>query len=94
MPEAGPIADLSYRTYDGVLDPPTHRWKVIAKVTMMRVVRQRMYWVLAAFSGWYYGVMMVVLFFLDTMMGGNPRQAQQALDQVGGLDWTAQEVKQ
>ena len=26
----GPIADLSYRSYEGTLDAPTQRWKVIA----------------------------------------------------------------
>ncbi len=90
MPEAGPIADLSYRTYDGVLDPPTQRWKVIAKMTMMRVARVKMYWVLCAFSGWYYGVMMVFLFIMDTMLSQGPDQQRMALDRLGGLDWTAQ----
>lgn len=90
MPEAGPIADLSYRTYDGVLDPPTQRWKVIAKVTMMRVAKIKMYWVLCALSGWYYGVMMVALFVVDTMMGSGGGQQQQALEILGALDWTAQ----
>lgn len=92
MPSAtGPIADLSYRTYEGVLDAPTQRWKVIARANVMRVVKNKWYWVLTfVFSGWYYAIMAIILTFLDTMVSAGGRQAQQALEQLGGVDWTAQ----
>lgn len=90
MPEAGPIADLSYRTYDGTLEAPTHRWKVIAKVTMMRVARIKMYWVLCAFSGWYYGITLVFMFVLNWLMGGSPEQQRDAINQITKMNWTDQ----
>jgi ABC-2 type transport system permease protein len=34
--------------------------------------------------------MMVFLFIMDQMMQGNNRQAEEALRQLGGIDWTAQ----
>ena len=87
----GPIADLTYRGYDGVLDPPTQRWKVIAKSNIMRVVKSKWYWwITLLFAPWYYTVMSIVLFFLNSMTAGSPGQARQAIEQIGGIDWTAQ----
>ena len=91
MPSAtGPIADLSYRTYDGPLDPPTHRWKVIAKATAMRVARNKWFWYIALFSGWYYVVMGIILFVLDMWTQGGGDQAINAVGLLGGLDWRGQ----
>jgi ABC-2 type transport system permease protein len=86
----GPIADLSYRTYEGPLDPPTQRWKVIARANIMRVIKNKWYWVCLLASGWYYGFMMIILVFLDSMLSASPGQARQALEQLGGIDWTMQ----
>ena len=86
---AGPIADLSYRSYEGTLDAPTQRWKVIARQNIMRVVKNKWYWVCFGLGGWYFGLMMVFLFIMDQMMQGNNRQAEEALRQLGGIDWTA-----
>ncbi len=87
---AGPIADLSYRTYEGRLDPPTHRWRVIAKATAMRVARNKWFWGIAFISGWYYLAMMFVLFFLDLWTQGGGDQAIDAVGMLGGLNWPGQ----
>lgn len=86
----GPIADLSYRTYDGVLDAPTQRWKVIARAQIMRVLKHKGFWWCFALSGWYFGIMVIVLFVLDTMMASTGGDAEQAMRQLGAMDWTAQ----
>ncbi len=86
----GPIADLSYRTYEGVLDPPTQRWKVIAKQQIMRTIQHKWFWRCVTGASWYYIIMIVVLAFIDSAMQGSERGAQQALEQLGALDWTAQ----
>jgi ABC-2 type transport system permease protein len=86
----GPIADLSYRSYEGTLDAPTQRWKVIAKQQMLRVIKHKGMWLCLAFSGWYYGIMIIALFIIDLMMQGGGNDASQALQQLGALDWKAQ----
>ena len=58
---AGPIADLSYRSYDGPLAPPRARWQAIARMGIKQAFRKKSLWVCTAFSGWYYLVMMVTV---------------------------------
>ncbi len=84
----GPIADLSYRTYEGPLDPPTQRWKVIAKSMIMKTVKNKWYWVLMGLGGWYFWIMMIVLLVLDMMLSGTGNDSQQALQQLGAMNWT------
>lgn len=83
----GPIADLSYRTYDGQLDPPTHRWKVIAKANIMRVFKNKWYWVLAFLGGWYYIGMMIAL-LVTTMLSTGGAAAGADMSQILAMDWT------
>ena len=71
MSNNGPIADLSYRGYDGPLDPPRDRWKVIARMTMRHTLRNRWYWVLAAFSGWYYAVLLLIHLVMQQILPAN-----------------------
>ncbi|MCH7945821.1 MAG: hypothetical protein IIC73_07390, partial [Armatimonadetes bacterium] len=80
----GPIADLSYRTYDGKLDPPTHRWKVIAKMNIMRVVRNKWYWILMFLGGWYYIGMMIALLVTTMLPGGGDGGG---MSQIFAMDW-------
>ena len=62
MANASPIADLSYRNYDGPLDSPEFRWWVIAKMGIRRAIKNRWYWVVMLLSGGYYAVMITILF--------------------------------
>ncbi|HEY0865972.1 MAG TPA: ABC transporter permease subunit, partial [Fimbriimonas sp.] len=59
------IADLSYRNYDGPLESPTFRWWVISRTSILRAFKTKGYWVATALSGWYYLVMIAVLFFIE-----------------------------
>jgi ABC-2 type transport system permease protein len=86
----GPIADLSYRTYDGTLDAPTQRWKVIARTQIMRVVKLKGYWWCLAIGGWYYLIMLIGLFILDALIAGTGQGAADALERLQLLDWKAQ----
>lgn len=72
-----PIADLSYRHYEGVLDPPSQRWWVVAKMGMRLAFKKKSLWVAMAFSGWYYLGMIFVLFIME-VLGGNASQAASA----------------
>lgn len=60
-----PIADLSYRNYDGPLESPTHRWWVIAKQVMRIAVKKKSLWVLTFLGSLYYLMMMAIIFFTE-----------------------------
>jgi ABC-2 type transport system permease protein len=62
-----PIADLSYRNYDGELTSTNHRWWVIARSTMSMAMKKRAIWIYAILSGFYYVAMIIVLFVIDQM---------------------------
>src|SRR5947209_18392394 len=65
LPTSSPIADLTYRTYDGPLAEAKYRWWVIAKYTMLTSLKKKSLWVATAFSAWYYIAMIFVLYFID-----------------------------
>lgn len=65
MSASSPIADLSYRNYDGPLSGTDMRWWVIAKSTMLTALKKRSIWVAMSFSAWYYVAMIFVLYFVD-----------------------------
>jgi ABC-2 type transport system permease protein len=62
---SNPIADLSYRNYDGPLDPPINRWWAIAKASMQLSVKKRFFWTLAALAALWYGMLLIIFFFMD-----------------------------
>lgn len=68
---ASPIADLSYRHYDGPLDPPAYRWWAIARASMRLSLRKRGFWVWATLSAWYYLFLLIVFFFVETFLTQN-----------------------
>ncbi|HWA82670.1 MAG TPA: ABC transporter permease subunit [Fimbriimonadaceae bacterium] len=75
---ASPIADLSYRNYDGPLDPPLYRWWAIARVAIRDAFRKKSFWVLTVLSGAWYLILMIIFYFVDsfatTMMANRGRQ--------------------
>jgi len=81
-----PIADLSYRNYDGELSDTRYRWWVIAKAQIFMAMKKRAVWIYAAFSGGYYGLMIAVLFFIDQMSAnvppGQPNPLSQFLNRI------------
>jgi ABC-2 type transport system permease protein len=62
---SSPIADLTYRNYDGPLAPPTYRWWPIAKMSMRMAVKKRAFWVLGVLSGWWYLILSAIFYFAD-----------------------------
>jgi ABC-2 type transport system permease protein len=67
---ASPIADLSYRHYDGPLEPPAHRWWAIARASMRLSLRKRGFWIWATLSAWSYILLLIIFFFVDTFSQG------------------------
>lgn len=76
---ASPIADLSYRNYDGPLDSPTMRWWVIAKQVMRAAFKKKSLWVFTFLSSVYYLIMMIIIFFTEQAAA----QAKEALAMRG-----------
>ena len=65
--QTGPIADLTYRTYDGVLFPPAMRWWVIAKMSMRMAIKKKGFWIWACLSGYWYFILSAIFYFADTI---------------------------
>ncbi|HLK16778.1 MAG TPA: ABC transporter permease subunit [Fimbriimonadaceae bacterium] len=65
MSATSPIADLTYRDYDGPMNSADHRWWAIAKMMMRMAIARKGFWACALLSGWFYVVMMVVFYFVD-----------------------------
>jgi len=86
-----PIADLSYRHYEGVLEPPKHRWWAIAKTTMRQAFKKKVMWVASAFAAWYYLGMVFVLFVLDQISANRSPNAPDPLEAFfGRIVWKDQ----
>jgi len=66
----GPIADLSYRNYTGLLEPPLWRWWVIAKMTMRTSIKKKGFWALAVLSAYWYVFLGVIFYFIETLGSG------------------------
>lgn len=66
MASASPIADLSYRNYDGPLEPPIARWWAIARVAILDAFKKKSFWVLTVLGGGWYLILMIVFYFVDS----------------------------
>lgn len=84
------IADLSYRNYDGPLESPELRWWVIAKRMILNAIRTRSLWVITVLSGWYFMILMVILFFMQQLAGTSPQAAATLKSFLGRIVWKDQ----
>jgi ABC-2 type transport system permease protein len=70
-----PIADLTYRHYDGPLNSTAARWWSIAKMTIRAATQRRAFWGWSLFSAWWYFLLLIVYWFIDNVIpnlgGGN-----------------------
>lgn len=85
-----PIADLSYRNYDGPLESPELRWWVIAKRIIINAVKTRSLWVVTVLSGWYFMILMTILFFMQQLAGTSPQAAENLKAIIGRTVWKDQ----
>jgi len=86
-----PISDLTYRNYDGPLASPEFRWWVIAKMTIRKASRITILRVAAGLAGWYYVMMIMILFFLQAVGNSPIPNAQQFYEQyLKGMVWKDQ----
>lgn len=80
---ASPIADVSYRDYDGPLFAARYRWWVIAKQGILLASKKRNLQVLSFVSAWYYLAMIIVLFFVNQGgSGGNSEAGNRIMEGI------------
>ncbi|MEQ1823110.1 MAG: ABC transporter permease subunit [Fimbriimonadaceae bacterium] len=89
---SSPIADLSYRNYDGPLEPLNHRWWSIAKSTMRIGFKKKSAWWCSIASAWYFYAMIFVIFITDKAAeaAGNAPQMQTMTSFFGRVRWSDQ----
>jgi ABC-2 type transport system permease protein len=73
-----PIADLSYRHYDGPLTGVSKRWWSIAKMTMQVATKRRGFWGWSLFSAWWFFILLAIFWFADNVLGNITGQASGA----------------
>ncbi len=78
------IADLTYRRYEGELEAPHSRWKVIAAHGIRSAFKKKSLWVLTALSSWYYLIMAATFFALQTQVN-NALQAGPGAEQAAKM---------
>jgi ABC-2 type transport system permease protein len=69
---AGPIADLTYRNYDGPLGSPAYRWWVIAAMGLRNSLKNKWFWWLTAMAAGYYFILGAILFVFNRFAETSP----------------------
>lgn len=88
MSQINPIADLTYRSYDGPLNPPTRIWWVIARTMTLQVFKRKPYWIGTVLSGWYFLVMLTIIFVLETLGGAAAERGGSELNRfISTINW-------
>lgn len=85
---ASPVADLSYRHYDGPINPPSHRWWAIARASMRLSVKKRFFYLWASMSGYLYVLLLAVFYFLG--LGNAALPAGEKNPILQGIVWKDQ----
>lgn len=62
---SSPIADLSYRNYDGPLAPPLTRWWPIAQNTMRLGIKKKGFWAWSVLSAYGYFLQIIIFYFIS-----------------------------
>ncbi len=67
-----PVADLRYRSYDGPLITRRARWWIIARRTLLGVIRKPLFWVLCAVACFPWLAHVMKLYFTANLPAGTP----------------------
>ena len=86
----GPIADLTYRGYDGPLESPRYRWWVIARMGIRQAFKKKWYWIFTILSGLYPILLMTIIFFMEQFAGASPQGEQSLRQFISRVIWKDQ----
>lgn len=81
-----PIADLSYRNYDGPLESPAGRWWSIARMSIRLTLAKKGFWWWSVASGYWYLILLVVFYIADTVNPVGVGQRNPFLEQIKWKD--------
>ncbi len=70
---SSPIADLSYRNYDGPMEAPTFRWWVVAKMSIRLAIKKKGFWIWSCLSAYWYLVLGAIYYFVDVLGQQSPQ---------------------
>lgn len=76
---SSPIADLTYRNYDGPIEPPIYRWWGIAKMMMRLSIKKKGFWVWSSFSAYFYLILGAIFYFAEALSPTVSAQAGQGV---------------
>ncbi len=86
---ASPIADLTYRNYDGPLEPPINRWWAIAKLSMKLSTKKKGFWAWSTLSAFWYIILLIFFYFTETVVSNVGAVGQKA-SPINNLIWKDQ----
>lgn len=82
-----PIADLSYRDYDGPHLPVQACWRPIMRFALAKAFRNKWYWIMMVLASWFYFAIIAVLNFVERfMVAQDPRALTNVLRVFGDLN--------
>ncbi|HTQ10109.1 MAG TPA: ABC transporter permease subunit, partial [Fimbriimonadaceae bacterium] len=84
---SSPILDLSYRNYDGPLEPPIYRWWAIARTGMRLATKKSGFWVWACLSAWWYLALIFIFYFTTSLNVGNANPANPMSQLASQVNW-------
>lgn len=87
---SSPIADLSYRNYDGPLNPPVNRWWAIAKMSMRLSIKKKGFWIWSVLTGAWYAILMTIFYFVDALASNAPTAINQQNPILKNIIWKDQ----
>ena len=90
MTEINPVADLSYKNYDGPLRPPVARWWIIARQTIRATKGNKWLWIMSGLAGAYYAIIVIFLFVMQRLLEANPNGAGFQKVLLGNIQWAEQ----
>jgi ABC-2 type transport system permease protein len=67
---SAPIADLSYRGYDGPLESPQNRWWVIARMLIKLTFKKKVFWVWTFLAGIGFYFNILALYIIESTTSG------------------------
>jgi ABC-2 type transport system permease protein len=74
---SSPILDLTYRNYDGPLEPPVNRWWAIAKMSIRLSTKKKGFWIWASCTCAWYLILLAIFYFVDQSSQASTAMGQQ-----------------
>jgi ABC-2 type transport system permease protein len=89
--EASPVADLSYRDYDGPFKDAKYRFWVITMTGIRAAIKKKGFWIWSILSTWFYLILAVILYFvIENLRNQMAEVAESVITALSNTDWNSQ----